>query len=242
MLPHPGQTVGLVLMRLPSYFLAGKESSQVAFVPPLFCKGSVLRGGRPELAEGGREGRRDGRRGRIEMRALFSQRTDRRTDGRTDGRTVRHGVSPPSDFSRPRCGRGGVASWGRRLWRWCLVAVDGGRGGRARRLHARPGVGLDAGRRAGADGLMYVDETRNLWALATSKEVTRPRGSGRPGGSRQAGGQAAMRDLHRPYHSTSRIRPLPRCLAGGGRDDRSPGQARGCMRPPTTVMLPRVEG
>ena len=220
MLPHPGQTVGLVLMRLPSYFLAGKESSQVAFVPPLFCKGSVLRGGRPELAEGGREGRRDGRRGRIEMRALFSQRTD--------GRTVRHGVSPPSDFSRPRCGRGGVASWGR-LWRWCLVAVDGGRGGRARRLHARPGVGLDAGRRAGAGGLMYVDETRNLWALATSKEVTRPRGRGRPGGSRQAGGQAAMRDLHRPYHSTSRIRPLPRCLAGG-RDDRRVKQEAACGR------------
>ena len=60
MLPHPGQTVGLVLMRLPSYFLAGKESSQVAFVPPLFCKGSVLRGGRPELAEGGRGGGTEG--------------------------------------------------------------------------------------------------------------------------------------------------------------------------------------
>ena len=57
----PGQTVGLVLMRLPSYyFLAGKESSQVAFVPPLFCKGSVLRGGRPELAEGGAAGRKEG--------------------------------------------------------------------------------------------------------------------------------------------------------------------------------------
>ena len=130
------------------------------------------------------------------MRALFLQRTDRRThgrtDGRTDGRTVRHGVSPPSDFSRPRCGRGGVASWGR-LWRWCLVAVDGGRGGRARRLHARPGVGLDAGRRAGAGGLMYVDETRNLWALATSKEVTRPTERERQTGRRQPGGQAGRR-------------------------------------------------
>ena len=85
MLPHPGQTVGLVLMRLPSYFLAGKESSQVAFVPPLFCKGSVLRGGRPELAEGGRGGGTEGGGGLKCEPSSRNGRIDGRTDGRTDG-------------------------------------------------------------------------------------------------------------------------------------------------------------
>ena len=65
-----------------------------------------------------------------------------RIDGGTDGRFG-------TEFLLHRISVGPVvvaAAW--LLWRWCLVAVDGGRGGRARRLHARPGVGLDAGGQA----------------------------------------------------------------------------------------------